>query len=103
MSGTKPVWDTDARALLRALVSLSSIPEARRFIRDLLTEDEIRMIVDRWHVARMLHQGHSYREIGARTGLSSRTIARISHWLKDGEGGYRTMLAHTHPGGSGRA
>ena len=87
------LWSTDANALLRALLRLRSLGEARHFIRDLLTAGEIRMIVDRWRVARLLHNGRSYREIEARTGLSSRTIARISHWLNEGEGGYRAMLA----------
>lgn len=84
--------------MLRALVRLRTVSEARRFIRDLLTEGEIRMIVERWHVARLLHAGHSYRDIEARTGLSSRTIARISRWLNDGEGGYQSMLARIETG-----
>ena len=54
------------------------------------------MVVDRWRVARMLHAGRTYREIETKTGLSSRTIARISHWLREGEGGYRGVLAHHH-------
>jgi uncharacterized protein YerC len=52
------------------------------------------MIVDRWRVARMLHAGSTYREIESATGLSSRTIARISRWLRQGKGGYRRQLAH---------
>ena len=87
------LWNRDARALLRVLLSLRTARGARRFIRDLMTEDEIRMIVDRFRVARLLHAGRSYREIEARTGLSSRTIARISRWLRKGEGGYRAVLA----------
>ena len=87
------LWTREADVLLRTILSLSNLPQARRFFRDLMTEDEIRMIVDRWRVARMLHAGRSYREIEAETGLSSRTIARISLWLKHGEGGYRRMLS----------
>ena len=91
--GAATLWDREAVALLRTILGLGSVAEARRFFRDLMTEDEIRMIVDRWRVARMLHAGRSYREIEAATGLSSRTIARISRWLREGEGGYRRMLA----------
>ncbi len=90
------LWTREADVLLRTILSLSNVPQARRFFRDLMTEDEIRMIVDRWRVARMLHAGQSYREIEAETGLSSRTIARISHWLKRGQGGYRRMLTRPH-------
>jgi TrpR-related protein YerC/YecD len=91
---TKRLWNRDANDLLRVVLGLGSLPEARRFLRDLMTEDEIRMIVDRWRVARMLHQGQTYGEIETVTGLSSRTIARISRWLQKGEGGYRRQLAH---------
>lgn len=87
------LWDADAIELVRSLLSLRNVREAVRFLRDLLTEDEIRMIVNRWRVARLLDAGTSYVEIERRTGLSSRTIARISRWLSRGEGGYRMLLA----------
>lgn len=87
-----PLWGRESLDLLRAVTRLSTVREARRFIRDLMTEDEIRMIVARWRVARLLADGQTYREIEEETGLSSRTIARISHWLRRGEGGYRLLL-----------
>jgi TrpR-related protein YerC/YecD len=86
------LWDQEAAALLRSLLSLKTVREARRFIRDLMTEDEIRMVVARWRVARLLAAGRTYRQIEDQTGLSSRTIARISRWLREGEGGYRLLL-----------
>lgn len=82
----------EAVELLRSLVSLKTPGEARRFIRDLMTDDEIRMVVTRWQVARMLADGMTYKAIEQETGLSSRTIARISRWLREGEGGYRLLL-----------
>lgn len=88
----RELWDREASDLLRALLRLRTMPEARRFLRDLLTEDEIRMMVERWRVARLLDAGRSYKDIERETGLSSRTIARISRWLKEGEGGYRLVL-----------
>ena len=88
------MWNQDADQLMQVILSLETVSDARHFFRDLMTEDEIRMIVDRWRVARMLHQGSTYKQIEATTGLSSRTIARISHWLREGEGGYRHQLAH---------
>ncbi len=88
----KSLWNADADRLLDALLGLRNRAEARRFIRDLMTEDEIRMVIERWRVARMLHEGAPYREIEAKTGASSRTIARISRWLQEGRGGYRALL-----------
>lgn len=78
--------------LLRAIVKLKNIGEARKFLRDLLTEKEIIEFSNRWRAVRMLNDKISYKKIEKETGLSSRTIARISKWLKDGKGGYRMML-----------
>ena len=89
---TTKLWDRDAEDLLRCLLHLGSVSSAKRYIRDLMTEDEIRMIVSRWRVARLLAAGRTYRQIEEDTGLSSRTIARISHSLRNGEGGYRLLL-----------
>ena len=92
------LWGGDATDLLRSLLQLRSLPSAKRFIRDLMTEDEIRMIVARWRVARLLAAGRTYRQIEGETGLSSRTIARISRWLREGEGGYRLLLRRRKQG-----
>lgn len=91
-STDRNLWNRDAQALLQALLMLQTPAEARKLLRDLMTEDEIRMIVARWRVARSLNVGHTYKQIEQRTGLSSRTIARISRWLKHGKGGYRKAL-----------
>lgn len=90
-------WNREAIALVRAFLRLRGPREAQKFLRDLMTEDEIEMIVHRWWVARLLHAGRSYREIEQLTGLSSRTIARISRWLKRGEGGYSAQLERLEP------
>jgi TrpR-related protein YerC/YecD len=92
------LWTKDATDLMRTLLSLQTVQETKRFLRDLMTEDEIRMMVDRWRVARMLADGQSYRQIEDETGLSSRTIARISKWLREGEGGYRMILSRQSGG-----
>lgn len=92
MKTAQTIWNRDALDLLRTMLRLKTTAQARRFLRDLMTTDEIRMIVDRWRVARMLDQGCSYKSIAAKTGISSRTIARISRWLRRGEGGYKSML-----------
>ena len=79
--------------LLDIIVALESIPEARRFFRDLLTPEEIIEFSKRWKAARMLDQKFPYSYIEASTGLSSTTIARVSKWLNGEGGGYRTMIA----------
>lgn len=86
----------DSEELFRVIVSLKNLDEAKRFLRDLLTEKEIIEFSQRWKVVNMLNQNVSYVKIKAETGMSSTTIARIADWLKNGTGGYRLMLNRTH-------
>ena len=62
------------------------------FLRDIMTEKEITEISSRLEAAKMLSEGKKYLEIIEKTKLSSRTVARISDWLQNGEGGYKTAL-----------
>ncbi|MDO8529672.1 MAG: YerC/YecD family TrpR-related protein [bacterium] len=78
--------------LIEAILALESGKEAKKFLRDLLTEREIIEFGNRWKAARMLSEKISYPKIQTETGLSSRTIARISNWLKNGKGGYQLVL-----------
>ena len=82
----------DTEALYRAILSLETSAEARKFFRDLLTETEIRELAERWKAARMLAEGVPYTRIIGDTGLSSTTIARVARWVKRGTGGYRMAL-----------
>lgn len=80
------------KALIEAVLALKNADEARAFLRDLLTEDEISDFAKRLQTARMLAEKKPYSEIQNATGFSSTTIARVSKWLHHGEGGYSTIL-----------
>ncbi len=80
------------KELLHAIASLENESEALRFLRDLLTEAEIKEFANRWKAARMLSKHVAYKEIEKQTGMSSTTIARIQKWLTDGMGGYPLMI-----------
>jgi len=79
-------------ALAKAVLALRNKAEAKKFLRDLLTEPELIEFGNRWQAARMLSDKISYTTIRGKTGLSPRTIARISNWVKNGMGGYRLMI-----------
>jgi TrpR-related protein YerC/YecD len=84
------------KELVEAILSLKDAKEARRFLRDLMTESEIEEFGKRLCAARMLTEGASYSAIEKETKLSSTTIARVSKWLKGKDGGYRAILARLH-------
>lgn len=82
--------------LYKAILTLENLSQARNFFRDLLTEEEIAEFSRRWQAAKMLEQKIPYEKIVDETGLSSRTVARISKWLNAGTGGYRQIINKLH-------
>ncbi len=93
-------WQTkEKREFIEAILSLQNKDEAERFLRDLLTKQEIDEFSKRLYTAEMLSKNVQYSEIIEKTGLSSTTIARIQKWLKGPLGGYRLVfnkMHHTH-------
>lgn len=88
-----PTWNTPkTRELLNAILRLRTQDEARRFFRDLLTEEELLEFSRRWQAAQLLDQKVPYTKIVQVTGLSSTTVARVQRWLQGKLGGYRLML-----------
>ena len=87
-------WNTkENKQLVEALLSIQNADEAKRFLRDLMTEGEIEEFSKRLEAARLLSRNTQYATIIERTGLSSTTIARISKWLKGSLGGYALVLS----------
>jgi TrpR-related protein YerC/YecD len=85
--------------LIEVVSALSNRQETKKFLRDLLTPQEIIEFSKRWQAARMLSQSIPYSQIEKETGLSSTTVARVSRWLNKGMGGYKLMinrLANNH-------
>lgn len=86
-------WLTpQGQQLVMAIARLKTKAEIRCFLRDLLTESEIKEFGARWQAAQMLDRHIPYTRIVDETGLSSTTVARVQHWLLKGAGGYRLML-----------
>lgn len=84
------------KKFVEMVLSLKTADEARRFLRDLLTENEIKEFANRIKVAELLSKRVMYSAIEEETGLSSRTIARVSKFLKGQEMGYKTILNRVH-------
>lgn len=87
-------WKTEtSQNLIKAFLLLETGDDVRRFLRDLMTEEEIEEFSKRLKAAQMLSKKQSYLKIAKITGLSSTTIARVSRWLNRGQGGYKNILA----------
>ena len=90
-------WNNmENKQLVTAFLSLKNEDETRRFLRDLLTENEVEEFAKRFQVAEMLSAKIPYSIIEKITGLSSTTIARVAKWLNGKEGGYKTVIDRLH-------
>jgi TrpR-related protein YerC/YecD len=85
------------KGLFAALLSLKSRRDAEEFLADLCTPGELSDLADRWKVVRLLDKGLPYREINARTGVSTATVTRVARCLVRDDGGYRKILDRMKP------
>jgi len=82
--------------LIQAILALKTENEAGRFLRDLMTEKEIKEFAKRLKAAEMLTDKIPYSIIEKETGLSSTTVARVAKWLNGKGGGYKTIINRLH-------
>ena len=82
--------------LIQAILALKTKNEAGRFLRDLMTEKEIKEFAKRLKAAEMLTQKVPYSIIEKETGLSSTTVARVAKWLNGKGGGYKIIINKLH-------
>ncbi len=84
--------DPHTDRLFEAILALRTVEECYRFFEDLCTVHELRALAQRFHVARLLHEGATYEEVVRRTGASSATVSRVKRFLEYGADGYRLVL-----------
>ncbi len=82
--------------LMEAFLAIGNKDEAKRFLRDLMTEGEIQEFAKRLKAAKMLTDKTPYLIIEKETGLSSTTVARVAKWLNGQGGGYKKILNKIH-------
>lgn len=82
--------------LIQAILALKTENEAGRFLRDLMTEKEIKEFAKRLKAAEMLTDKVPYSTIEKETGLSSTTVARVAKWLNGKGGGYKIVINKLH-------
>ncbi len=78
--------------LQTALAGLKTKGEIKKFLHDLLTQQELSELARRLRAAQMLSTKIPYTEIIEETRLSSTTVARVAKWLRSDVGGFRAVL-----------
>jgi TrpR-related protein YerC/YecD len=82
----------EVEEFFRAVLSLKTVDECKKFFRDSMTLQEIERLTQRWQIVKMLDQKVPYREIAERIGVSTSTVTRVAYWLHHGEGGWQLVL-----------
>ncbi len=84
--------DLMAKDLYFKISQMKNGEEVAKFLRDIMTYDELAVIIQRYEIAKMLKADITFREIERLTGASSATISRVNYWLHHGCGGYEIAL-----------
>ena len=85
---------TDAvKEFFEAVLSLENVDECFDFFEDVFTVNEVLSIAQRFSVAKMLKENHTYLEVAKETGASTATISRVNRSLNYGNDGYEMVLA----------
>ena len=84
--------DDNIDFLFRAILELETVEDCYDFFEDLCTIAELRAMVQRFQVARMLDEGRIYSDIVQETGASTATISRVNRSLSYGNDGYEMVF-----------
>lgn len=80
---------TDAvEDFFQAVLTLETVDECFNFFEDVCTVNEVLSIAQRFAVAKMLKENHTYLEVAKETGASTATISRVNRSLNYGNDGY---------------
>ena len=77
--------------LYDALTKIETKEEAKNFLDDLLSANELKSLSGRIHSAKLFLEGKTYVEVIKETDISSATLARVSKCVKSGKG-YNRIL-----------
>ena len=86
--------------MYRAILTLETVEECRKFFDDLCTVTELQAMEQRFQVASLLRLGMIYNTILEKTGASSATISRVNRSLQHGADGYDIAFRRLGIGGT---
>lgn len=88
----KEIKNDSTSKLFKAILSLETEEECKKFLEDICTIKEVQDMGQRLVTAELLDAGVNYNAISKQVGTSAATISRVSRCLNYGNGGYRLVL-----------
>lgn len=95
----KKIRTPEVEHLFQAILQLQNIEECFIFFEDVCTVNELLSLSQRYEVAKMLREKHTYLEIAEQTGASTATISRVNRSLNYGNDGYDMIFKRLHEQG----
>ena len=78
---------------VEGILTLETKEECYAFFDDLCTVNEIKTLVQRFQVAKMLYNNNTYSKIESDAGASTATISRVKRSLYHGNNSYELMFS----------
>ena len=88
----KSVRTEAVRELFEVILTLQNEEECYNFFEDVCTVNELLSLAQRFEVAKMLTEKHTYMEVAEQTGASTATISRVNRSLNYGKDGYEMVF-----------
>ena len=89
----KDIRTKAVKEMFEAVLTLENEEECFAFFEDVCTVNELLTLAQRFEVAKMLTEGHTYLEVAEETGASTATISRVNRSLNYGGGaGYEIVF-----------
>ncbi len=95
----KSVRTQAVNELFEAILTLENKEECFDFFEDVCTVNELLSLAQRFEVAKMLKEGHTYMEVAEKTGASTATISRVNRSLNYGKDGYEMVFSRMNAAG----
>ncbi|MBE5947086.1 MAG: TrpR YerC/YecD [Lachnospiraceae bacterium] len=89
----KTIRTESVKELFEAILTLDNVEECFDFFEDVCTVNEVLSIAQRFSVAKMLKENHTYLEVAKETGASTATISRVNRSLNYGNDGYEMVFS----------
>ena len=88
----KGIRTKEVEQLFEAIQTLKNTEECFLFFEDVCTVNEILSMAQRFQVAKMLNEKHTYTEVAEATRASTATISRVNRSLLYGNDGYEMVF-----------
>jgi len=86
------IKDQELDDLFEGILKLETLEDCYHFFDDLCTTNELIALKQRFQVAKMIKEGHTYKKVQDKTGASSATVSRVKRCLDYGSDGYHRII-----------